>query len=36
MSLWQYMAALDGFASDGQDGLSDKEVDELWDWIKEG
>jgi len=36
MSMWQYLAAVDGYvkANSSDDGaLSDKERDELWDWI---
>lgn len=38
MSVWQYMAALDGYARandpDGDKRLSGSEQDELWDWLK--
>lgn len=37
MSIWQYMAALDGFiaANSPEDkGLTSKEADDLWSWIE--
>lgn len=38
MSLWQYLAAVEGFAEahdpEGQNKLSDHEKDDLWDWLK--
>ena len=37
MSVWQYMAALDGFIaanSPEEKGLTAKEADDLWDWIE--
>lgn len=38
MSIWQFMAAVDGYVEakmpdDG--GLTAKEVDELWEWVQE-
>ncbi|GLU29468.1 hypothetical protein Brsp01_47010 [Brucella sp. NBRC 12950] len=40
MSMWQYMAALDGYIKantpDEPGKLSDSEKDDLWDWIKAG
>lgn len=37
MSMWQYMAALDGYVAantpESEKGLSAKEKDELWDWL---
>lgn len=36
MSAWQYMAAVEGFAeanSPDDGALSEKEKDELWDWL---
>lgn len=40
MSIFQYLAALDGFikanSSDDENVLSDKEKDELWEWLEEG
>ncbi|MBD9573582.1 MULTISPECIES: hypothetical protein [unclassified Ensifer] len=39
MSMWQFMAALDGFiaANSPEDtGLTAKEADELWDWLEAG
>lgn len=38
MSVFQYMAALEGFTeanSPDDGGLSEKEKDELWDWLGE-
>lgn len=39
MSMWQFMAAVDGYAKahtpDDEKGLSTKEKDELWDWLNE-
>jgi hypothetical protein len=38
MSAWQFMAALDGYIkanSPEKDGLSSKETDELWEWLKD-
>ncbi|QFT69603.1 hypothetical protein FIU93_22650 [Labrenzia sp. THAF35] len=39
MSMWQYMAALDGYiranSPDDQSRLSDKEADEIFAWMKE-
>ncbi len=37
MSIWQYASALEGYiaANSTEDaGLSDKETDELWDWLQ--
>lgn len=37
MSIWQFTAAWDGFvqANSPEDkGLSDAEVDDLWEWIE--
>lgn len=37
MSVWQFMAALDGYiaANSPEDkGLTTKEADELWEWVK--
>ena len=38
MSVWQYMAALDGYSRahdpDCEDKLSPVEQDELWDWLQ--
>jgi len=37
MSMWQFMAAVDGYvkANSGQDAkMSNKEADELFDWLK--
>ena len=40
MSIWQYMAALDGYikahSSDEPGKLTESEKDELWDWVKAG
>lgn len=40
MSMFQYFAALDGFmranSPDDQAALSDKEKDEIWDWLESG
>ena len=40
MSMWQYMAALDGYIKantpDEPGKLSEAEKDDLWDWIKAG
>lgn len=37
MSLWQFMAAVDGYIAantpENERGLSDKEKDELWNWL---
>lgn len=36
MSMWQYMAAVDGYikANTSDDGaLSEKEKDDLWEWL---
>lgn len=37
MSMWQFMAALEGYiaanSSDGDKGLSGKEKDELAEWL---
>lgn len=38
MSVWQYITALDGYAAANfpeQDGLTTKEADDLWEWLKE-
>lgn len=39
MSMWQYLAALEGYQKandpDADKALTSKEVDELWDWIRE-
>ncbi|MFC5584435.1 hypothetical protein ACFPOD_04875 [Nitratireductor kimnyeongensis] len=38
MSVWQYLAAVDGYMAahaGEQDGLSGSEVDELWEWMQE-
>ena len=38
MSLFQYMAAVEGYAAahdpEGQNKLSGQEEDELWSWLK--
>jgi hypothetical protein len=38
MSIWQYMAALDGYMKandpDADKKLTKSEEDELWEWIK--
>jgi hypothetical protein len=38
MSIWQFMAAVEGYAKhhspDGDKQLTSKEKDELWDWIE--
>ncbi|SOC93552.1 hypothetical protein SAMN05216358_3731 [Rhizobium sp. AN5] len=37
MSVWQFMAAVDGYveANTPDDGsLTTKEIDELWDWVQ--
>lgn len=38
MSVWQYMAAVEGYARandpEAAKKLSAKERDELWDWVK--
>jgi hypothetical protein len=38
MSVWQYLAAIDGYVAahdpDADKRLTDKEEDELWDWIQ--
>lgn len=38
MSVWQYLAALDGYikanSSDDSKSLSKREQDELWDWLQ--
>jgi hypothetical protein len=39
MSAWKFLAARDGYIkahSSESDELSAKEVDDLWDWIKDG
>ncbi len=39
MSMWQFMAAVDGYVtanSTDDGGLSQKEKDELWEWVNEG
>ncbi|MBA8838176.1 hypothetical protein [Ochrobactrum sp. RH2CCR150] len=39
MSMWQFMAAVDGYVkanSTDDGGLSQKEKDELWEWVSEG
>lgn len=40
MSMFQYFAALDGFVKanspDDDRALSDKEKDELWEWLEGG
>ncbi len=40
MSMFQYFAAVDGFIKansiDDDKVLSDKEKDEIWDWLEEG
>lgn len=40
MSMWQYMAALNGYikanSSDEPGKLTESEKDELWDWVKAG
>jgi len=40
MSMWQFMAAVDGWAQahnpDDENTLSADEVDELWDMVKDG
>ena len=40
MTVWQYMAAVDGYvkanSSEGGDKLGADEIDELWEWVKEG
>jgi hypothetical protein len=39
MSMWQYMAALDGWISansvDGDKQISAEEADDLWGWIED-
>ncbi len=40
MSMWQFNAALEGYveansADDGAGKLSEKEADELWEWMQE-
>ncbi|WP_165699873.1 hypothetical protein [Rhizobium sp. Leaf321] len=38
MSMWQYMAAIDGYvqANTADDGkLSSSEVDDVWQWMQE-
>ncbi len=39
MSMWQFMAAVDGYAKahapDDEKSLSTKEKDELWGWLNE-
>lgn len=39
MSMWQFMAAVDGYvkanSSEDQKGLSAKEKDDLWAWVSE-
>jgi hypothetical protein len=36
MSMFDYLAALDGMASDGEAGmsLSEAEKDDLWEWLQ--
>ncbi len=36
MSMFQYFSALDGFiaANSSEDGLTEKEKNELWEWIE--
>lgn len=37
MSMWQFMAAVDGYvkANTPDDGsLSESEIDELWEWLQ--
>jgi hypothetical protein len=39
MSVWQFMAALEGFVSahdpDGEKRLTEGEKDDLWQWLQE-
>lgn len=38
MSMWQYLAAVEGYVKansvDDANGLSSREADELWEWMK--
>lgn len=37
MSMWQFMAAIEGYAkvnNPEDDSISDQEVDEIWEWMK--
>lgn len=40
MSMWKYMAALEGWNKahnpDADNSLSSGEVDELWEWLNDG
>jgi len=40
MSIWQYAAAVEGWASvhcpDDANSLSAQETDELWNWLNDG
>ena len=39
MSMWQFMAAVDGYVkanSTDDGGLSQAEKEELWEWVSEG
>lgn len=38
MSLWQFLAAVEGYAKahSSDEGLSEKEADELWEMVKGG
>lgn len=40
MSMWRFMAALDGWSQahnpDGDNGLSAQEADDLWEWVTDG
>ncbi len=39
MSVWEFMAAVDGYVeahSTDDSSLTTQEVDELWEWIQEG
>lgn len=37
MSMWQYMAAVDGYvrAQGGEEKMSNAEADDLWNWLQE-
>lgn len=37
MSMWQYMAAVEGYIAANnpdENRMSGKEVDDMWDWLK--
>jgi hypothetical protein len=38
MSLWQFVAAVEGYAkaNSSDEGLSAKEADDLWEMVKDG